>query len=87
MDEPALRDWTRNHLGRLLNLAPESISLERSLADYGLDSVDGILLAGELEEAFGVEIDPASFLQFDTFEQMIVAVAGGLRETRALPQT
>ena len=78
MDEKGLRDWVRNHLAHLLGVAPETIVLERSLADYGLDSVDAVLMAGELEEALGVEIDPAGFLQFDTFEQMIVAVAPGL---------
>jgi acyl carrier protein len=82
MTEDGLRDWVRSHLANLLGVAPASIALDRSLADYGLDSVDAVLMAGELEEALGAEIDPASFLQFDTFEQMIVAVAPSL-ERRA----
>lgn len=81
MTEDGLRHWVRNHLASLLGVSPDSILLDRSLADYGLDSVDAVLMAGELEEALGIEIDPASFLQFDTFEQMIVAVAPGLERT------
>jgi acyl carrier protein len=58
-----------------LGAAPETIALDRTLGDYGLDSVDGILIAGDLEESFAIEIDPASFIRFDTFESMIVALA------------
>jgi acyl carrier protein len=79
MTEDGLRDWVRNHLASLLAVSPESVVLDRSLADYGLDSVDAVLMAGELEEALDIEIDPASFLQYDTFEQMIVALAVGLK--------
>jgi phthiocerol/phenolphthiocerol synthesis type-I polyketide synthase B len=75
MDETGLRNWVRTHLAHLLGVASDSIALDKSLADYGLDSVDAVLMAGELEEALNLEIDPASFLQFDTFEQMIAAVA------------
>jgi acyl carrier protein len=78
MDEQGLRDWAKNHLAQLLAIAPESIRLDTTFADYGLDSVDAVLMAGELEDALGREIDPASFLQYDTFEQMIEAMAPGL---------
>ena len=79
MTEDGLRDWVRNHLASLLGVPQDSIVLDQSLADYGLDSVDAVLMAGELEETLNIEIDPASFLQYDTFEQMIVAVAAGLK--------
>ena len=73
-DDPDLRAWVRSHLGRVLGMAPEQVGLDRTLADYGLDSVDAVLMAGELEEAFGVEIDPAGFIQFDTIEAMVLAL-------------
>ena len=66
-----LQFWVRRHLGRLVGVAPETIVLERKLSDYGLDSVDAVLMAGELEDHFGIEIDPASFIHFTTFEVMI----------------
>jgi acyl carrier protein len=73
-DELDLRAWVRGHLGRVLGIAPDLIALDRTLADYGLDSVDAVLMAGELEEAFGIEIDPAGFIQFDTIEAMVLAL-------------
>jgi acyl carrier protein len=74
MNEQQLRDWVRGHLARLVGVAQEDIELDRTLGDYGLDSVDAVLMAGELEDALGIEIDPAAFIQFDTFEQMIAAL-------------
>lgn len=66
-----LQFWVRRHLGRLVGVAPETIVLDRKLSDYGLDSVDAVLMAGELEDHFDIEIDPASFIHFSTFEAMI----------------
>jgi acyl carrier protein len=78
VDENRLRQLVRNHLAQLTGLAPEEIRLDATLADYGLDSVDAVLLAGELEEMLEMEIDPASFLQYDTFELMIVGLSHDL---------
>jgi len=77
--EQDLRNWVRQHLGHLLNVAPETVALDRTLSDYGLDSVDGVLMAGELEDAFKIEVDPAVFMTFDTFEAMIVGLASALQ--------
>jgi phthiocerol/phenolphthiocerol synthesis type-I polyketide synthase B len=71
-----LQFWVRRHLGELVGVAPETIVLDRKLSDYGLDSVDAVLMAGELEDHFGIEIDPASFIHFTTFEVMIVNLTG-----------
>ncbi|HEY1615385.1 MAG TPA: acyl carrier protein [Rhizomicrobium sp.] len=86
MPEISLRDWVRDYLAQLLRIAPGEISFERTLGDYGLDSVDAVLMAGEMEQHFGIEIDPASFIQYDTFEDMISALEGALhRHPTAVP--
>jgi len=79
MTDKQLRDWVRGHLALLTGMAPETIAFDRTLGAYGLDSVDAVLMAGELEEALGVEIDPAAFIQFDTFEEMIAALGAKIR--------
>lgn len=82
-DDPDLSDWVRRHLSGVLGIAPEHVVLDRTLAEYGLDSVDAVLMAGELEEAFGIEIDPAGFIQFDTIEAMVVALTPVVRAALA----
>jgi acyl carrier protein len=77
-----IQDWVRRHLGELLGVAPESIALDRKLSDYGLDSVDAVLMAGELEDYFAIEIDPASFIQYPTCEAMITSLTTALQARR-----
>jgi polyketide synthase 13 len=66
MPQTDLQSWARAYLGYLAGLSAEQIDLERELGCYGLDSVDAVLMAGEMEQVFGIEIDPASFLQYPT---------------------
>jgi acyl carrier protein len=73
-EDTRLRDWVRDYLARLLGRQAETIALDCSLADYGVDSVDAVIMAGELEFAFDLEIDPATFLRFDTIEAMVAAL-------------
>jgi acyl carrier protein len=73
--EERLWEWVRAYLAQVLGVAPESIAFDKGLNNYGLDSIDAILMAGELEEAFGIEIDPASFIECDSFQAVIVLLA------------
>lgn len=80
MAESKVRAWVRMHLAHFARIGESEISFDRTLADYGMDSVDAVLMAGELEEATGVEIDPATFIQYDTIEQMVAALEKSLPE-------
>lgn len=76
--EQELREWVQNYLGRILGVTPLLIDMDMTLHDYGLDSVDAVLMAGELEEAFSVEIDPGTFLQYPTLAAMVTGLASEL---------
>lgn len=81
--ETRLREWLAAYLGRLLGIAPATVAFDRTLADYGLDSVDAIMMAGELEDSFGLEMDPASFLRYANFEELIVGLGPVIDEAGA----
>jgi acyl carrier protein len=76
--EQRLWEWVRAHVARVLGVPPESIDLEKGLSTHGLDSVDAVLMAGEIEDAFGIEIDPGRFLQYDSFQAIIAALAADI---------
>jgi acyl carrier protein len=57
------RGWAVAYLAYVLNLPTGEVDLMRGLADYGLDSMDAVVMAGEMEVHFGIEIDPALFLR------------------------
>ena len=73
-----LTEWIRAHLAQVLGVKPECIGLDRELSSYGLDSVGAVLMAGELEEAFGIEIDPASFIDCHSFNTIIAKLAADI---------
>ena len=66
--------WARGYLAELLARPAESIDLFRPLAEYGLDSVDAVVMAGAMEEHFGIEIDPAAFLREATLGELIAEI-------------
>lgn len=75
-----LRRWVRERLAQWLHVAPDDVALDRSIEDYGLDSIHAVELAGELEETIGREIDPSAFVQSPTLEGSIAALLRKLSE-------
>ncbi|EOM77243.1 acyl carrier protein [Rhodococcus rhodnii] len=58
MTAPALDDWLAEKIAGYLSVTPESVDRDRSLADYGLDSVYAVTLCGEIEDEFGLVVEP-----------------------------
>jgi len=57
------RRWAKAYIAHLLGKPDAEIDLFQPFTRYGLDSMDAVVMAGEMEEHFAVEIDPALFLQ------------------------
>ncbi len=66
-----LRRWCTAYLAHILALPESGIDLYRGLGEYGLDSMDAVVMAGELEDHFQLEIDPAVFLRQDSLGALI----------------
>jgi acyl carrier protein len=80
--EERVSEWVRVHLGQVLGMAPESVTVDKGLSSYGLDSVDAVLMAGELEDAFGIEIEPARFIACDSLGEIIRMTASDIDRAR-----
>ena len=72
-----IRQWIRAYLAGVLGIPEAEVALDRTLDDYGLDSIEGVLMAGDLENELGFEVDPAAFLQYPTIEAMVMALERG----------
>ena len=57
----------------------------RGFADYGLDSMDAVLMAGEMEAHFGIDIDPALFLRAEPIGVLIAEFSSGADGGQATP--
>ena len=85
--EEKVCQWVQDHLAGILGVAPEFVTTDKGLSSYGLDSVDAVLMAGELEEAFGIDIEPARFIACDSLGEIIKTTASDIdkvRERRAV---
>jgi acyl carrier protein len=64
-DYPAIYEetqlWLTNRLSEMLQIAPESVDPEKSLAAYGLGSSQGMELTGDLEQWLGRKL-PATLI-------------------------
>jgi acyl carrier protein len=52
-----------------------ALGLDRDLFELGLDSVDAVELTGEIEERFGLEIDPALPFEQRSINRLAAALA------------
>jgi len=54
----------------------EAVNAQTQLTDLGIQSIDAVLLCGDIEDKFEVEIDPADIFEHDTvgaFAQSILS--------------
>ncbi|RKH25963.1 acyl carrier protein [Corallococcus praedator] len=54
----ALSSWLSSRIATYVQRRPEDIRADVPLADYGLDSVYALTLAGDLEDHLGLTLDP-----------------------------
>ena len=62
--ETPLRAILLTALAETLNVAPSAIDVERSFADYGLDSILGAELVHRLRKALGIDLDQTALFDF-----------------------
>ncbi len=65
-----LRGLLRSIVATTLNVAPESIDVMRSFADYGLDSILGAEFAHRLRKALGIPFDQTRLFDFASVGQL-----------------
>ena len=62
----------RDVLIELFEFAPEQVTLEARIADdLDLDSIDAVDIIAQIQEKTGKSIDPDSFKQIQTLQDMV----------------
>lgn len=64
--EAQLIEFLRQQIAQRTKLKVEEISEDSVLIDIGLQSIDAVLLCGDVEDRFEVEIDPADIFDHET---------------------
>ncbi|WP_328870173.1 acyl carrier protein [Streptomyces sp. NBC_00287] len=74
--ERTLTDWLVHRVAEYLRTPPSEIDPAVPLAQYGLDSIAALSLCGDVEDAFGVPVDPTAAWDYPTVQ----ALAGHLMD-------
>jgi len=64
IEASAMKDWIVNYITSVLDIPADPFPLADPFDSYGFDSAELVIMAGVMEEDFGVEIDPR--LLFET---------------------
>jgi acyl carrier protein len=79
-----IEDWLLSHLRERLGPGAEEIDAHLPFSYYGLDSLDAVALAAELEEWLGVEVTPDVAWDYPT-ANAVAAHLGADRSTEGDP--
>jgi len=69
-DLPYLRDKLLAMVHREMRLADVVVAADRNLAEYGLDSIVALTIAGDLEEELGIELPPTLLWDYPTINDL-----------------
>ncbi len=68
-----LREWMIEYITSVLDLPVESLSTGATFDACGIDSVEAVVMAGVMEEHFGVEIEPMLFFENPSIDAFVAA--------------
>ncbi len=71
----ALRAWMVDYVTSVLALPADSFSTADRFDVYGMDSVEAVVMAGVMEEHYGVAVDPMSFFHHPSVDAFVSAFA------------
>lgn len=74
--EREMRDWLADYISSVLEVERENFPYDTQFNALGLDSVEAVILAGMMEERFGVAIDPGELYNHPTATHFARYVAG-----------
>ncbi len=65
-----IQDWLVSYLADLLEVEPEEVDINTTFARYGLDSSAAVVIAGDLEDFLGIELEPTLLYDYPTITEL-----------------
>ncbi|MGJ3230739.1 MAG: acyl carrier protein [Oceanicaulis sp.] len=73
-----LKRWMVTYISELLSLDPGSIDTAEPFDVFGMDSIEAVVMAGVMEEEFGVIVEPSLLLQYPSIDLFVAANDAGV---------
>lgn len=74
VDETEIEARLREKVAEYAEREPSSFDRDTPLVDLGLDSVYALVLCGDLEDAYGIEVEPTIVWDHPTIGQLAQAI-------------
>jgi acyl carrier protein len=82
MTDPTARDaistFLTDRLAARIGVRPDAIDRDADLIELGVKSIDAVIVSGDLEDRFGIEIDPTLVFEHRTVNRITEVVAADL---------
>ncbi|MFC9508467.1 acyl carrier protein [Streptomyces sp. NPDC057002] len=80
VSESVVRHWLAERIGILLDRAGHEIQPDVLMAEYGLDSLQAVALAGEAEDRWGLPVDPDVAWEYPTVALLAAHLAARIAD-------
>lgn len=70
IDNEAIRRWLLAEIEDLLSIDAQELAVDQPLVNYGLSSMTGMILSGDIEQWLGIELDPSVAWEYPTIESL-----------------
>lgn len=75
LDASGLRDWLIRYIRSVLDLPEGDFPTSESFDSFGLDSSETVIMAGVMEEEFGLQLDPAMLFEHSSIDKLVAEFA------------
>lgn len=65
-----IKRWLIAEIEDLLSVDPQELAVDQPLVNYGLSSMTGMILSGDIEQWLGIELDPSVAWEYPTIESL-----------------
>lgn len=77
-----LKPWLAERVAGYLEIEAAELDSTAPLAELGLDSVYALTLCGDIEDAFGIEVEPTLAWDYPTLDLLTEALREQLGQSR-----
>jgi acyl carrier protein len=77
-----IKSWLVSEIGELLSVDARDLSVYEPLGNYGLSSMTGVILSGNIEEWLGLKLDPVVAWDYPTIELLAGYLAEEVKSQR-----
>lgn len=74
VDIAEVSDFLASEISRRTGVPTSALSPSTVLVDIGLQSLDAVMICGEIEDRYAIEVEPTMMFEYRTFGEVLQAV-------------